>query len=195
MVCSATVFGNSDLTNITFTWKVSRGKIIKGQDTASIEVDTKGLFPGVVDATVAVVGAWPSSCPRQATASSTMAISDPGPELFEKFGEIPFDDEKEFLHRFALVLGKHPGIQPYILVYAGRRAYPNEALERGKRAKDFLVENYIIEDKRVVVVDAGYREERSIELWLVPPGAQPPAPTPTIDRKQVEMLKGKLPKP
>jgi hypothetical protein len=191
MVCSATVFGGSDLTNMRFSWKVSLGKIIKGQDTASIEVETRGLFPGVVNATVEVAGTWPSSCSRQATASSALVISDPGPQLFEKYGEIPFEKEKEYLHRYALLLGKDPGSQPYILAYAGRRALPNEALERGKRVKNRLVAHYGIQDKRVVVVDAGYRETPAIELWLVPQGAEPPLPTPTIDKKEVEMLKGK----
>ena len=193
MVCSATVSGGPDRSNISFRWKVSKGKITKGQETASIEIDIKNLFPAEVEATAEAIGEWPSSCPRQATATSVLVVSDPGPELFDKYGDIQFEEEKQYLHRLALLLEKDPGSQPYIIVYAGRRAYPNEAAERGERAKAFLVENYGIEAARVAVVDGGYRETRFSELWLVPPGAEAPVPTPTIDAKAVQMIKGKRP--
>ena len=80
---------------------------------------------------------------------------------------------------------------PYIMVYAGRRAYPNEALERGTRAKKFLVGNYGIVAARVVVVDAGHRETPTVELWLVPQGANSPNATPTVDPKAVVLKKPK----
>jgi hypothetical protein len=108
-------------------------------------------------------------------------------------GDIQFEEEKQYLHRLALLLEKEPGSQPYIIVYAGRRAYQNEAAMRGERAKAFLVENYGIEAARVAVVDGGYRETRFSELWVVPPGADAPIPTPTMDAEGVQMLKGKRP--
>ena len=182
MVCNVTVSGHSDPTKLKFRWTSSHGKIIKGQDTASIEIETPN-FPAVVYATVDITGPWPYSCPRQANASSILVISDPGPELFEKFGAISFEEEKKHLHRLALLLEKDPGTMPYIMVYAGRRAYPNEALERGTRAKKFLVGNYGIVAARVVVVDAGHRETPTVELWLVPQGANAPTANPTVDPK------------
>jgi hypothetical protein len=192
MICSATVSGAGEFRNVKFRWKVSHGKITKGQDTASIEVDTTEVFPATIQARVELVGAWPSSCPRQATGRTATVIS--GPELFARFGEISFEEEKEYRHRYALELENDPRTQPYILVYAARRAYPHEAMERGKRAKDFLVQNYRIEDNRAVVVEADYRETASVELWLVPQGANAPILTPTISPEQVEILTNKPPK-
>jgi hypothetical protein len=116
-----------------------------------------------------------------------------GPSCLINIVNISFEKEKPYLHRLALLLNQQPGSVPYIIVYAGRRAYPNEAAERGEKAKTFLVRNYGIEAERVEVVDGGYREIRSIELWLVPPGALSPIPTPTIDAKEVQILKGKRP--
>ena len=194
MICSATVSNHTDPKSIRFKWHVSQGKVVRGQNTDSIEVDAKRLFPAEINATAEVLGAWPTSCPRQATASTSLAISDPGPKLYETLGSISFAEEKKYLDRLALLLKKDPGVQPYILVYAGRRAYPNEALERGERAKTFLVKTHGIENARVVVVDAGYRETRAIELWLVPQGASPPVASPTVDPSEVEVLKDKGPK-
>ncbi|MBV8857759.1 MAG: hypothetical protein JOZ02_12560, partial [Acidobacteria bacterium] len=39
---------------------------------------------------------------------------------------------------------------------------------------------------RIVTVDGGYREELTVELWVVPSGATPPAASPTVDPSEVK---------
>ena len=58
-------------TPLTYTWSVSEGKIVEGQGTELIKVDTKGVKDWVVVATVEV-GGIDSACAR--TASSTTAV-------------------------------------------------------------------------------------------------------------------------
>ena len=41
------------------------------------------------------------------------------------------------------------------------------------------------------IVNGGYREFLSIEMWIVPEGAQPPELTPTVDEKDVIFRKGR----
>lgn len=41
----------------------------------------------------------------------------------------------------------------------------------------------------MAVVDAGHRETPMVELWFVPQGADSPAATPTVDPKEVEVIK------
>ena len=53
---------------------------------------------------------------------------------------------------------------PWIIAYAGRVAYENEAMERAEQAKRYLVEKHGIEPGRVVVLDGGFREVRTVEL-------------------------------
>jgi len=35
-------------------------------------------------------------------------------------------------------------------------------------------------------VDGGYREELTVELWVVPSGANPPSASPTVDPSEVK---------
>ena len=46
------------------------------------------------------------------------------------------------------------------------------------RSRDYVVNTRNIDRARVVVVNGGAREVDTIELWIVPQGAQPPRPTP-----------------
>ena len=44
------------------------------------------------------------------------------------------------------------------------------------RSRDYLVTQRGIDASRHVVVNGGFREEDSVELWLVPSGAAAPKP-------------------
>jgi hypothetical protein len=39
--------------------------------------------------------------------------------------------------------------------------------------------------KRITTIDGGFRESAITELWIVPPGAEPPKPTPTVGPEDV----------
>jgi len=65
-------------------------------------------------------------------------------------------------------------------------------MERAEQAKRYLVEKHGIEPLRVVVVDGGFREVRSVELWLEESGAlNEPLATPTLRRTEAQIRKGK----
>src|SRR5437763_603615 len=49
----------------------------------------------------------------------------------------------------------------------------------------YLTEARGIEANRVVVVDGGYKEKFITQLWLIPEGAEPPSPAPTISQPPV----------
>ena len=53
------------------------------------------------------------------------------------------------------------------------------------RARDYLVTQRGIDASRLVVVNGGFREEDSVELWIVPSGAGAPQPTPTVQAGEV----------
>jgi hypothetical protein len=54
------------------------------------------------------------------------------------------------------------------------------------RARDYLINQRGIDASRLVVVNGGFREEDSVELWLVPSGAQAPRPTPTVQASEIK---------
>jgi len=47
-----------------------------------------------------------------------------------------------------------------------------------RRDRNYLSKVHGIHPSRVVIVNGGYREGRVLELWIVPPGAPLPKPTP-----------------
>lgn len=54
---------------------------------------------------------------------------------------------------------------------------------RAGQARERLSEFF--DYRRIISVDGGFREIATTELWIVPPGAQPPKPTPTVKPEEV----------
>jgi hypothetical protein len=154
-----------------YRWAVYGGTIIEGDGTSSIKVRPSG---NVVMARVAVEG-LDSDCSN--IASCTL-IQDPAPpsRLFDRYGKLRFRDEKARLRNFAIELRNEPGSQGYIIVYARHDDNAGAAINRAKRAKDFLVNDEAIEVGRIIIIDGGAREEPTVELYVVPTGALPPKP-------------------
>jgi hypothetical protein len=57
--------------------------------------------------------------------------------------------------------------------------------------KKYLVAERAMEAERLIVVDGGFRKKLSYEMWLVPEEMEPPAPNPTVSRKDVKLKRGK----
>jgi hypothetical protein len=155
-----------------YNWRVSAGTILSGQGTPTITVDTAGLAGQPITATVEVAG-YNLDC-RASCQASVPAL--PNPTKYDEFGEIPRDDEKARLDNFAIELQNNPGSQGYIIAYGGRRSKFGDGKKRSERARDYVVQTRGIDASRIVVIDGGARETAATELWIVPPGANPPRP-------------------
>jgi hypothetical protein len=105
------------------------------------------------------------------------------------YGNIPFKEERVRLDILASEMQDKPDTRGYIIVYAGRRACINEAKERARRAKNYLVSERGIKAKRIVAVDGGYREELTIEIWFGSRGAPAPTAFPTVRPSEVQIIK------
>jgi hypothetical protein len=157
--------------SITYNWSVSAGTISSGQGTSSITVDTAGLGGQTVTATVEIGGLDPA-CSRTASCSASVTAPQPPPTKFDEYGNIRFNDEKARLDNYAIQLQNQPGAQGYIIAYG---SCVGEAQARADRAKDYLVNTRGIDTGRIVTMDGGCRADLSVELWIVPSGATPPA--------------------
>lgn len=101
---------------------------------------------------------------------------DEAKELKERFG------------RYAEQLRKE-GARPYAIIYGARvvagKIYNGSVA--GSRAHDLWT--YLtpagFDWGHINWVNGGFREEAATELWVVPPGAQPPCPTPTVRPEDV----------
>lgn len=113
----------------------------------------------------------------------------------DNYGDIRFSDEKARLDNFAIQLENEPDTTGYIIVYAGRKAVVAEAQQRADRARNYLISVRHIDPARVKAIDGGYQVDLTVYLRIVPAGAQPPVPDPTIDPKDVEIIYPKKRRP
>jgi len=169
---TSTLSGGSPGITPSYHWTVSAGRIISGQGTPSITVDTTGLAGQTVRANLDV-GGFGTPCP--ASCATSIPIMNK-PRKFDEYYDISRNDEKARLDNYAIQLQSEPGSQAYIIVYPSRRARPNDAQARAQRIIDYLVNSRGIDTNRVVTTIGQPREDWLFELWVVPEGAPPPAP-------------------
>src|SRR5712691_359671 len=132
---TATITGGSGALRPTYNWTVSAGRIISGQGTPRITVDTNGLAGQTIRASLDVTG-YGTPCPASC-ATSIPIVSKP--RKFDEYYDIARNDEKARLDNYAIKLQGEPGTQGYIIVYPSRKACANEAQARATRISDYLV--------------------------------------------------------
>src|SRR5919112_3590827 len=182
--------GYTGPSGLNYTWTVSppAARILSGAGTPTITVDSSGLNNRRLTAILVVDdGSGDRACRQTAQAATGVAalpkISTP--KRFDEFPSVAHDDDKARLDNLAIELQNNPGSIGYVVAYAGRNSRAGEAERMGQRALEYLTTNRGLSADRVRFIDGGYRETNSFELWLVPQGAAPPAPTPTLTPDQV----------
>ena len=105
------------------------------------------------------------------------------PERFDQWGELRLNDEDAHLDKLAAQAKEWPLSIIYLFIHAGQTACVGEARARGIRAKNYLVHKGI-SSERIVVTDAGWRKEISVEVWIWPPELGKPKITPDFDLKR-----------
>lgn len=188
VVFAVTVSGASQHAKLTYNWIVSAGKIVSGQGTSSIVVDTTGLYNISVTGAVDIKG-LPDSCPDSASCTTAVPTREGYHDKVDEYGDIKFEDEQARLDNFAIELQNWPEGKGYIIAYGGRRSHPGEARKRAERAKRYITTVRNIPVRQVVVIDGGYREELTVELRLRSQNAPPPQPMPTVDPNEVRIIK------
>ena len=170
----STVTGGSSNVTPTYNWTVSAGRIIDGQGTGTIHVDTTGLAGQTVTATL-TMGGYNLDC------SATCTVQFPVPVTCRKFDEFPaiaYNDEKARLDNYAIELQNDPTSTAYVIVYPGTRGRPGEVQKETTRIVDYLVNSRGINAQRIVTLVGPARDELMSELWLCPQGANPPSLAP-----------------
>lgn len=112
---------------------------------------------------------------------------------FDSYGRIPFVDAEVRLDNFAARL-RHlneskSNYRGFIIVYAGRSAHAGEARNTAECSKAHLVSRQKF-DPELVAADGGYRDDFTVELYIMPNDAYPPMLKPTVSPKKVEILPG-----
>ena len=102
------------------------------------------------------------------------------------------DFELSHLDHFLVQLQNQPQMHGYIIVYAPRKgSRVNTALAYGERMKKYLVISRGFDKERITVIDGGFREELSYEMWLMPQAAETPKAKPTVSKGNVKLKRGR----
>jgi hypothetical protein len=189
-------------------WQTSEGAIVSGQGTDTISVELPDSTSGKLITKVTVNGSS-LACPLRTTTARFDTVVRVGHFKFDEYGQICEETEKALLDFFSMQLNANSDLVAYVVFYGGRcyssceidyplhrPHYPRrgEAEQRAGRIKPYLVETRGIDEKRIFVVNGGFRESWTAELWLAPKGAPPPPLTPTTDAKDIQYRTGKVTK-
>jgi hypothetical protein len=113
---------------------------------------------------------------------------------FDSYGKIPFEDAEARLDNFMVELETvnegSPHYQGFIIVYAGRSAHAAEAATTAECSKNYLMKARKADSGTIIAVDGGFRDEFTVELYIMPIDAYPPRLMPTVSPKKVEILPG-----
>lgn len=182
VIFGANIAGGDQRVLPQILWNVSGGSLKDGQGTRKIEVDSTGAgntYDREVKAEV-WVGGYAPECPSQA--SATVKIIPPATK-FGEFGELDAKAVSENLD--ALVRFLAPSTDNlYLIGYAGRKSERGFTFNWIRRMKEELIADGVA-PRRIIAMDGGFREEPLFDFWIVPPGAEPPRPTPTVSRNEI----------
>ena len=180
---------------LKYNWKVtpSSARIISGVGSPTLNVDSTGLGGQRITATLTADDGSPDpACAQTAQVVSVVAALEKKIIVAREFDECnscKFDDQKARLDNLAVELQNDPSTRAYILAYGGRMSPLGQVEKLMSRSRDYLVTQRGIDASRIVVVNGGFREEDSVELWIVPSGAAAPKPTPTVQAGDVNPTK------
>jgi len=186
-------------------WQVSDGTVVSGQGTKTMSVELPDSTSGKLVTKLTANGYSPD-CPVRTTTARFDTVVRVEHFKFEEYDQICEETEKAYLDFFSMQM-KDPDLIAYIVFYGGRcyssceidyprhrPHYPRrgEAEQRAGRIKPYLIETRGIDENRIFVVNGGFRESWTAELWLAPKGAPPPPLTPTTDAKDIQYRTGKV---
>ncbi|MGH9875606.1 MAG: hypothetical protein ACRD9S_24380 [Pyrinomonadaceae bacterium] len=185
---SDTAYSGKALLN--YTWSLSPGSAkIQTSVGNRITVDSTGLGGQRITATVVVDdGSGEAACRQTAQASTFVkpheVIVHPSRQ-FDVCCSCSRDDLKARLDNLGVELQNDPTATTYVIAYGGRTSRIGQADVLGTFARNYLTTDRGIDQSRITVMNGGFREEDCVEMWIVPSGATPPQPTPTVQAGDV----------
>lgn len=174
------------ISKLNYTWTVSpaNARILSGAGTPTLAVDSTGFAGQRISATLVVDdGSGDPVCRQSSQASTFIPLPPPRENPAREFDvccNCTFDDQKARLDNLAVELQNDPSTTTYIIAYAGRTSRIGEADRLAARARDYLINQRGIDPSRIITRNGGFREDDCVDLWVVPSGAEPPQPRPTV---------------
>jgi hypothetical protein len=165
-------------------WTLSAGKILEGQGTDSIRVDPTGA-----ERVTAIASFHGIALPCNNNVMVTARVGMK-PYLVNSVSGFNISYLAALLDSFWSILADRPNVSGLIYVY-GSRTQQKRSLDRAER----IVLNHLafrrFPSERIRIIRGGYRDFESVDLWLLPPGAKEPGPSPTVDETYVRPIAGR----
>jgi hypothetical protein len=180
---------------LSYHWTISpsSARIMSGAGSPTITVDSTGLGSQRLVATLMVDdGSADPLCRQTAQAVLMVAAEEKKSIVAREFDECEnctFDDQKARLDNLAVELQNDPSTTAYIIAYGGRTSPIGQVERLMTRAREYLTTQRGIDASRLVIINGGFREGDSVELWLVPSGAAPPRARPTVQAGEVKPVR------
>jgi len=169
VIFNSTLTGNPGNVTPVFNWIVSGGRIIEGQATNSMKVDTTGMEGQSLTATLSM-GGYNLDC------SASCSIQFPVPLVcrsFDEFPEIARNEEKARLDNFAIELQNDPFSKGYVIVNPGQNGRSGAAQTRSTKIVDYLVNSRGLDARRIVTVIGAPASDLMVHLSICPQGSVP----------------------
>ena len=152
-------------------------------DPNEYEVMVIEYYPAATDAHL--------QCPEAAERERQIASGESEvrrPDVY--YSDTSLEKKHVYLDYFADELQKSPSDSKVFLIgYAGRRARVGEAQARASSAKDYLTQKRGVDPRRIVIVDGGYKDPASVELFIIPSGQPKPLSSPDVYPGDVQIIK------
>jgi hypothetical protein len=95
-----------------------------------------------------------------------------------------YPDDPGLYDIFAAALQSDPALRGCVIGYTSRRGSLAAGRRIASRAKLTIAKSFAIDVTRVATLAGGRRAYKMLELWLIPPGAPLPDPSPPVPRKR-----------
>lgn len=105
-------------------------------------------------------------------------------ELYDEFGYIECEDLRQRLDMFMVELINRPDARGYFITYDGKYRGKLPVFGETHFRTQMMIEHFKFRNfpmNRVMFINGGYREDYINQLFIVPKGAKPPKPEPTLD--------------
>ena len=167
---------------IRYAWKVSNGRVTSGLGTPSVTVDSTGIGGSTINAELNVNDdVYDGKClqiisvPTEVTRIPPQEV--PKPFRCDEFEAKSPDDDKARFDNCVIQAQNTPDAQLYVIIYPGtdRLSRTRNTYDRlSRRALDYMVKTRGFDPRRIQIVKGSTRIKTLYEIWIVPPGAQPP---------------------
>ncbi|MFN2530609.1 MAG: hypothetical protein ABR555_04850 [Pyrinomonadaceae bacterium] len=177
-------YGGTNRLSYNWTITPTNARVTGGAGTTTVNVDSTNFAGQTIVATLSVDdGSGEAGCRQVAQASTFVPRQEKKSIVGREFDtccSCSYDDQKARLDNLAIELQNDPSTTTYIFAYTSQTSPGGQANRLLTRARDYLVLQRGIDTGRIVLANGGLRERDCVEIWLVPQGATPPQPRPTV---------------